>query len=140
MALQQSELASAVSAVRVSIHVLAATVWVGGQLTVAGLLKTVRSLGPDASKKIAKAFGKIEWPAFFILVVTGIWNVIADNPSAATSSWRYVMAAEVAIALLAGLAAFLHQRSQSKKLLAIFGAISGIFSIIAVVLGVLLAG
>jgi putative copper export protein len=140
MAVQHSELASAVTATRVSIHVLAATVWVGGQLSIAGLLKTVRSLGPDAPKKIARAFAKIEWPIFFILIATGIWNAIADNPSTATSAWRYVMTAEVLVALLAGLTAWMHQRAKTKKGLAIFGALSGMLSITAVILGVLLAG
>jgi putative copper export protein len=41
-------LATAATTIRLTLHVLAATVWVGGQFVVAGLLPTVRSLGPEA--------------------------------------------------------------------------------------------
>jgi uncharacterized membrane protein len=34
--------------IRLYLHVLAATVWVGGQLTLAGLVPGLRALGPDA--------------------------------------------------------------------------------------------
>ena len=37
---------------RLILHVLAATVWVGGQFVVAGLLPTIRTLGDDAPKKV----------------------------------------------------------------------------------------
>ncbi len=140
MAIQQSELAPALDTIRVSIHVLAATIWVGGQFTIAGLVGPAKLLGQDAPKKLARAFAKIEWPAFALLIATGIWNVIADDPSKATSPWRYVMIAEATVALLAGLSAYLHQISKNRKRLAIFGALSGVLSITAVILGVLLAG
>jgi len=137
---QQSDLAPAVSTVRVSLHILAATIWVGGQFTIAGLVGPAKSLGADAPKKLARAFSKIEWPAFAVLIATGIWNVLADDPAKATSAWRYVMMTEVAIALLAGLSAYLHQIAKNRRRLALFGALSGIFSLTAVILGVLLAG
>ena len=62
---------------RLILHVLAATVWVGGQFTVAGLLPTIRTLGEDAPKKVARAFGRLLWPAYAVLVVTGFWNISA---------------------------------------------------------------
>ena len=60
---------------RLILHVLAATVWVGGQFTVAGLLPTIRTLGEEAPKKVARAFGRLLWPAYGVLVVTGFWNI-----------------------------------------------------------------
>ena len=60
---------------RLILHVLAATVWVGGQFTVAGLLPTIRTLGEDAPKKVAQAFGRLLWPAYAVLVITGFWNI-----------------------------------------------------------------
>ncbi|MGD0876035.1 MAG: hypothetical protein ABSA14_13765 [Acidimicrobiales bacterium] len=43
--MQLAALTSTLAAVRLSLHVLAATVWVGGQIVVAGLPPTVRALG-----------------------------------------------------------------------------------------------
>ena len=54
--------------VRVFLHVTAATVWVGGQLTLAGLVPGLRDLSPDAPRAVARRFNQIAWPAFGVLV------------------------------------------------------------------------
>jgi hypothetical protein len=120
--------------------VLAATVWVGGQITVAGLLPTLRKLGEDAPRKAARALGRMQWPAYGLLLITGIWNVAADHVNKAGGTWKIVLAVKIAVVLVAGGAAFLHQRSKSKAGLAIGGAVTAIASVTALVLGVLLAG
>ena len=61
--------------VRLFLHVLAATIWVGGQLTLAGLVPAMRKLGPEATKTVARQFDRIAWPAFAVLLITGIWNL-----------------------------------------------------------------
>ena len=68
------------STVRVFLHVSAATVWVGGQLTLAGLVPGLRALGPNAPRAVARRFNRIAWPAFGVLVATGIWNIVAIDP------------------------------------------------------------
>jgi len=133
-------LAPALTALRVSLHVLAATVWVGGQITLAGMLPELRSLGGDATARVARAFARLSWPAFGVLVLTGIWNVSAAHASHSTSAWTTVLFAKIGVVALAGLAAWLHQRSTSRKGLAAWGSVAGTTSIAAVVLGVLLAG
>ncbi len=138
MATQQ--LASALTVTRLSLHVLGASVWVGGQITVGGLLSTVRKLGEGAGRKIAQAFGRLQWPAYALLLATGVWNVLAVHVGRATGSWLAVLWVKIAVVLLAGLAAFLHQRSRSAAGLAIWGAIAGLSSLAALVLGVALAG
>ena len=65
------------STIRLFLHVLAATVWVGGQLTLAGLVPGLRELSPDAPRSVARRFSLIAWPAFAVLVATGIWNIVA---------------------------------------------------------------
>ncbi|MGO9911169.1 MAG: hypothetical protein ACLPQS_08430 [Acidimicrobiales bacterium] len=134
------QLATALTAVRLSLHVLAATVWVGGQITVGGLLPTIRKLGEDASRKVAQAFGRVQWPAYGLLLITGIWNLSADHVNKAGSTWKVVLGVKIAVVLVAGGAAFLHQRSKTKAGLAIGGAVTAIASVAALVLGVLLAG
>ena len=49
--------------IRVFLHVLAATIWVGGQLTLAGLVPGLRALGDDAPRRVARRFNAIAWPA-----------------------------------------------------------------------------
>ncbi|HRE01251.1 MAG TPA: hypothetical protein PLV68_08105, partial [Ilumatobacteraceae bacterium] len=60
--------------IRLTLHVLAACIWVGGQFTLAALVPAVR--GHDGIAKIAaNAFSRIAWPAFGVLVLTGVWNL-----------------------------------------------------------------
>jgi putative copper export protein len=128
------------TAVRLTLHVLAAAVFVGGQITMVGLLPDLRRLGGDGAVRIARAFAKVTWPAYGVLLLTGIWNVAAVHPSHATSAWKAVLMIKIVVAVLAGVAAGLHQRATSKKALAIWGSVAGTASIAALVLGVLLAG
>jgi putative copper export protein len=123
--------------VRVFLHVVAATIWVGGQLTLAGLVPGLRSISPDAPRAVARRFNVIAWPAYAVLVATGIWNVIAIDPAFDTAYGRTLMV-KVAVAILSGVAAFLHTIARSKPALAVWGAVSSLSAIGALFLGVLL--
>ena len=125
---------------RLILHVLAATVWVGGQFTVAGLLPTIRGLGEDAPKKVARAFGRLLWPAYAVLVITGFWNVGALDVAHASTAWTTVLWIKIGVVALAGVAVFLHQRSTSRAGLAVWGAIGAVASVAALCLGIFLAG
>ena len=57
-------LAPALDTIRLTLHVLAATVWVGGQIVMMGLVGPARALGGDATKTLARAFARMAWPAF----------------------------------------------------------------------------
>jgi putative copper export protein len=132
-------LAPALDGIRVSIHVLAAAVWVGGQLTLAGLVPTARGLGEGAARSLAQAFARIQWPAFALLVLTGLWNVSATHKGQ-PNAWQVVLGVKIAVVVVAGLAAWLHSRASSKAGLAVWGAITAVGSVTALVLGVFLAG
>jgi len=123
--------------VRVFLHVTAATVWVGGQLTLAGLVPGLRDLSPDAPRAVARRFNQIAWPAFGVLVVTGIWNILAIDPGWATEYGRTLMVKIVVVAI-SGVAALLHSVARTKTGLAVFGALSLVSALAAVLLGVLL--
>jgi putative copper export protein len=125
---------------RLILHVLAATIWVGGQFTVAGLLPTIRSLGQDAPQRVAQALGRLLWPAYGVLVVTGFWNVSALGVSNAASAWKAVLIVKIIVVVLAGAAVYLHQRAATKRGLAVWGAIGALASVAALCLGVFLAG
>jgi putative copper export protein len=125
---------------RLILHVLAATVWVGGQFTVAGLLPTIRSLGEEAPKKVAVALGRLLWPAYAVLVVTGFWNIGSFSVDKADTAWKTVLIIKIVVVAIAGVAVFFHQRSTSRRGLAVWGAVGALASVGALGLGVFLAG
>jgi putative copper export protein len=122
-------------AVRVFIHVLAATVWVGGQLTLAGLVPGLRELGADAPRTVARRFNRIAWPAFGVLIATGIWNVVVLDPDWDSDYGRTVML-KVAVVAASGISAYVHAGASSRRMLAIFGALSGLTALGALFLGI----
>jgi putative copper export protein len=124
--------------VRVFLHVLAATVWVGGQLTLAALVPALRRLGPDVPRAAARRFNLVAWPAYGVLVITGIWNVLAVSHM--TASYRTTLIAKVSVVAASGITAVLHARSKKPAGLAIWGALTGLTALAALFLGVVLAG
>lgn len=138
--LATATLAPALDTVRLTLHVLAAAVWVGGQIVMTGLVGPARGLGGDATKTLARAFARMAWPAFLVLILTGIWNITAVHASSATSAWKAVLMAKIVIVLIAGVAVGLHQRATSKAQLAVWGSVGGLASVTALVMGILLAG
>jgi len=134
-----AQLANAWAIVRLSLHVLGACVWVGGQLVLAGLVVTLRGISHDAPAKVARAFARFTWPAYGLLIVTGVWNVAAMG-SGATSNWNAVFGVKMFFVLVAGLGAFLHTKAASPKAKGVFAGVGMIGTIAALVLGVALTG
>lgn len=124
--------------VRLFLHVAAATVWVGGQLTLAGLVPTLRAIDPTAPKAVARQFNRIAWPAFGVLVLTGVWNLVEVRVGDASTSYQATLFAKLCIVALSGIAAFLHTQARTRAGLAIWGAGGGLATIVALFLGVLL--
>ena len=127
--------------VRLSLHVLAATIWVGGQLVLAALVPTLRAAGAEVPKAAARRFNQVAWPAFAVLVATGIWNVIeVEDDESPNSSYHAVLYVKMAVVSISGLTAYLHARARTKAALAIFGALTGVSALVALVLGIALSG
>ena len=124
--------------VRLFLHVAAATVWVGGQLTLAGLVPTLCAIDPTAPKAVARQFNRIAWPAFGVLVLTGVWNLAEVRVGDASTSYQATLFAKLCIVALSGIAAFLHTQARTRAGLAIWGAVGGLATIVALFLGVLL--
>lgn len=123
------------TAFRLFLHVLSASVWVGGQIVMAGLVSTTRSFGPDAPKSVANAFNRIAWPAFGLAVVTGLWNIMAIPMEDLPHPW--VELHVLAVVLTAGGALMHMQAKGNKALLAVGGATSSLFAVAAMYLGIL---
>jgi putative copper export protein len=125
--------------IRLFLHVLAATVWVGGQLTLAALVPALRGLGAKVPGSAARAFSKVAWPAFAVLLATGVWNVIAEHAEI-TGSYEVTLIVKLVVVAISGVTAWLHARAKSPAGLAVFGALTGLSAVGALFLGVLLAG
>jgi putative copper export protein len=132
-------LAPALESVRLFLHVLAATIWVGGQLTLAALVPVLRMRDTELPKIAARAFNRVAWPAFGVLLATGIWNVAATNADA-KGSYRAVLTAKVVVVAASGITAYAHTKAKTATGLAVFGALTGLTALGALYLGILLAG
>jgi putative copper export protein len=125
--------------IRLFLHVLAATIWVGGQLTLAGLLPAMRKLGPETTRAIARQFDRVAWPAFAVLVITGVWNVLEVDVTSASIEYQITLAVKLVLVALSGLGAAAHRASASKVVLAVGGALAALGAIGALFLGVQLS-
>jgi putative copper export protein len=125
-----------VDTIRVTLHVLAATVWVGGQITLAGLLPTVRGLGEDAPRQVARAFNRVAWPAYGILLLTGVWNLLEVQVGDRDTEYHVTLGVKLLVVAASGIAAGVHASTRSKALLAVTGAVGALAALTAVLLGV----
>jgi hypothetical protein len=79
----------------------------------------------------------VAWPAFGVLVVTGVWNVLAVDDS--SDSFQHTLMLKYALVLASGVTAYVHQRAASRTMMAVFGALTGLCALGALFVGVLLA-
>lgn len=126
-----------VETVRLFLHVLGATVWVGGQVTLAALVPALRAAGTDVPRAAANAFNRIAWPAFGLLVVTGIWNVVAEGDKG--PAFQHTLMVKYALVLASGITAFVHARVASRRAMAVFGALTGLTALATLFVGIMLA-
>ncbi|MFM9132817.1 MAG: hypothetical protein ACKORY_08950 [Actinomycetota bacterium] len=124
---------------RLFVHVLAASVWVGGQIVLAGLVPSVRRTNPDALRTIATAFGRVAWPAFAIALLTGVWNLLAVDAAGSGSAYMVTLALKLALVGVAAAATVIHSVGKSKMALALGGAVGLVSSLVVMWLGVLLS-
>ena len=125
--------------IRLFLHVLAATIWVGGQLTLAALVPALRALGTEVPRAAARRFNQVAWPAFAVLIFTGVWNMIAVR-SQITGSYETTLVVKLVVVAISGVTAALHARARSAAGLAVFGALTGLSALAALFLGIMLAG
>ena len=123
--------------IRLFLHVLAATIWVGGQIVLAALVPILRRAG--VATEAARRFNPVAWAAFAVLVATGIWNVAAVSKNM-SPSYRTTLIVKLVVVVISGVTAALHIRSRTARSRAIFGALTGLSALAALFLGVLLAG
>lgn len=123
---------------RLVLHVLAASVWVGGQIVLAGLVPSLRRAFPESTKVAARAFNRVAWPAFAVAVATGIWNLTAVRIGDLDTEYQVTAFVHVTLAAVAGGAAAVHALGRSKLALALGGALGAVASVAALFVGLLL--
>jgi len=94
--------------VRLTLHILAASIWVGGQLVLGGLIPAVRPAGVERVRAVAQAFQRIAWPAFAVVVATGVWNLTAIDAANRSREWWTTMLVKLALVAASGTAAAIH--------------------------------
>jgi putative copper export protein len=134
-----AQLASASDSIRLFLHVIGATIWVGGQLVFAALVPVLKKKDAGLPKLVAHQFNKIAWPAYGLLLITGMWNM-ASLPKEVPSNYSAFLGIKMVVVIFSAVAAILHSRAKSTKGMAMWGALSGLAAMSATYLGVLLAG
>jgi putative copper export protein len=90
-------LASGLDGLRLTLHVLAASVRVGGQIVLMGLVGPSRAFGPEGPKALAQGFARLAWPAYAVLVVTGFWNLSTFHWAAQSGAWKTVLIVKIVV-------------------------------------------
>jgi putative copper export protein len=131
-------LSPSVDTVRLWLHLLAASIWVGGQIVLVALLPVLRTAGGEVPGAAARAWNRIAWPAFAVLVVTGIWNLTEVAFADRSAEYQVTLLVKLLLVALSGGAAAIHSLTASRTVLAVSGALAGIAALGAFSLGVLL--
>jgi putative copper export protein len=116
-------LSPSLTTLRLFLHVLAASVWVGGQIALAGIVPSVRRVAPEATKAAARAFARVAWPAFAIVVLTGVWNLTEVDIADTSTAYQVTLFVKLVLVFGSGAAAAIHSVGRSKLALALGGAI-----------------
>lgn len=97
------------------LHITAATIWIGGQVVVAAIVPMLRQHAGLAAAA-GRRYQTVAWPAFAVLVLTGIvnvhnaglsWSHLIDNPAGRTLSIK------LGLVLVSGAAAAVHALLQA---------------------------
>ena len=135
-------------ALRSFLHIVSVTVWVGGQIVVAGLVPLLRkvdkSAGPvpdgemTVTQQTARRFGRISWPFFALAIITGLWSIgeIAANDewSASTGTWQTLFFVKMALVAASGVGAWLHTRAQRAPERALFASLASLSALAALLI------
>jgi putative copper export protein len=132
-------LSPTIDTIRIFLHVLAASVWVGGQIVLAGLVPSLRRAYPDATRIAARAYARIAWPAYGVVVVTGLWNLVEIDVADTSTPYQVTVFVKVSLAIVSGAAAAVHQVGRSKVALAVGGAVGLLAALGAMFCGYLLS-
>lgn len=129
--------------IRLFLHVLAATVWVGGQIALASIVPIARRLGGvEVTRAVARRFQLVAWPAFAVLLGTGVWNLVAVNVGDQSGRYLTTLLVKLVLVAVSGACALGHILF-ARRSPAVGGVLAGLAllgALGATFFGVLLAG
>ncbi len=96
------------STIRVFLHVVAAAIWVGGQIALGTIVPALRPAGSDTVRAVARRFQLVAWPAYAVLLATGVWNLFALHAADRGARWLTTLLVKLACVAISGLAAAVH--------------------------------
>jgi putative copper export protein len=125
--------------IRVFLHLLGVAIWIGGQIVLAGIVPSLRTVAPQAMKTVAQGFARIAWPAFIVVVFTGMWGLASTDMSTESTEYMVTFGLKMLFVGVAVIATLIHSNGTSKAAKGIGGAASLLTSLLAAFAGVLMA-
>lgn len=125
--------------IRIFLHVIAVAVWVGGQIVLAGIVPQLRKVAPEAMKTVAQSFARIAWPAFLIIVFTGMWGLGTIDVTDRSSAYLATFGIKMLLVGVTVIATLIHSNGTSKAAKGIGGAASLLASLLAAFAGILMS-
>ncbi len=125
--------------IRLFLHLLAVSVWVGGQIVLAALVPVLRSVGAEAPKAVANQFNRIAWPAFAVAILTGGWMLGEVGVGDRSTGYQSALLVKLLLVALSGVAAYLHAHARTRAGTAVWGALGGLSALAALLFGAILA-
>ena len=117
------------------LHLIGVIVWVGGLILMGALMPVVKQLGPEVAPKLARQFSRVAWPAFYLAILTGLWNLGSDWADS-DNSWRIVISIKLLLVAITGLTAWYHLKATDRVKIIVSAAITLVLSIVLVILGI----
>ena len=118
---------------------MAVAVWVGGQIVLAGIVPAVRKVAPQTMQTIAQGFARVAWPAFVVIIFTGVWGLASTDMTNQSTSYAATFGVKMLIVGVAVVATLIHSQGTSKAAKAIGGSVGLLASLLAAYAGVLMA-
>jgi putative copper export protein len=111
------------------LHLLGATVWVGGLIVLAVTMTGVRNVTDDRRVfgTIARRFAAVSWPAMALLLITGLIQ-------AADRGWGGLLLVKVSLVVASVILTIWHSLGARTQLPAVRGMIQGVILILALVI------
>lgn len=114
------------------IHLLGATVWVGGLITLSLLVPAIRAATDDRAvlRAAARRFNVLSWTALGIQVTTGLWMVLAQFER----FWTSTLILKIGVVMMSAMLAAWHTVAARNQSPALRGAIQGAILALALVI------
>ena len=127
------------NSLRVYLHLVAVAVWLGGQIVLAGIVPKLRKVAPEAMTTVARAFARIAWPAFIVIIFTGAWGLGTTHVGDKDTAYMVTLMVKMLLVGAAAIATIIHSVGTSKLAKGLGGALGLLCSLAAAYGGVLLA-